>query len=102
MAISFFTPAYIDIVQKSGDRWVRLGTSSITNMSGKPYDPTSRYAKHGLTEMDILKELYKRYQGLDGWYLTHMPKKEYYYCGATFKDVNKKLVELGVNGGSNR
>ena len=97
MSISFFTPAYIDIVQKRGDRWTRLGTSSICNMSGKPYDYSQRYSRFGLTPMKVLVELYKRYQGLDGWYLVNMAEKEYYYCGAIALDVNQKLVELGIN-----
>lgn len=99
MTTSFLIPGYIDIVQKTGDRWIRLGTSAIYNMSGKPYDPSQKYSKFGLTQMGILKELYKRYQGLDGWYLVHMPERGYYYCGATSKDVNRKLVELGIKHG---
>ena len=99
MATSFFTPGYIDIVQKAGNRWIRLGTSAIYNMSGKPYDPKQKYSQFGLTQMGILAELYKRYQGLDGWYLVHMAEKEYYYCGATAQDVQYKLVELGIKHG---
>lgn len=49
--------------------------------------------------MGILVELYKRYQGLDGWYLVHLAQKQYYYCGATKNDVRQKLVELGINHG---
>jgi hypothetical protein len=97
MTTTFFTPAYIDIVHKTGDQWQRLKTESICNMTVKPYDPSQRYSKFGLTSMGILIELYKRYQGLDGWYLVHMAEKDYYYCGATAKDVQQKLHELGVN-----
>jgi hypothetical protein len=97
MSISFFIPGYIDIVQKTGDRWIRLGTSSIYNLSGKPYVPKERYSKFGLTAMGILIELYQRYQGLDGWYLVHMAEKEYYYCGANSEDVQSKLSEMGIN-----
>ena len=99
MTTSFFIPAYIDIVRKTGNRWSNLKTTQIFNASGKPYDPSQRYSKHGLTQMEILKELYKRYQGLDGWYLVHMPEREYYYCGAEREDVNRKLIELGVKYG---
>lgn len=99
MAITFFTPAYIDIVHKTGDRWERLGISSIYNMSGRPHDPSQRYSKFGLTAKGILVELYKRYQGLDGWYLVHMGSKDYYYCGAIAEDVEQKLVELGIKHG---
>lgn len=99
MNTSFLTPGYIDIVQKVGDRWMRLGTSAIYNMSGKPHDPQQKYSQFGLTQMGILVELYKRYQGLDGWYLVHMAEKQYYYCGATSSDVRHKLVELGINYG---
>jgi hypothetical protein len=96
MSISFFTPAYIDIVHKVGNRWIRLKTSTICNMSGKPYDPSQNFSKFGLTEKGVLVELYKRYQGLDGWYLTHLAEKDYYYCGATSSDVHNKLLELGI------
>lgn len=75
MAKSFLTPAYIDLIRKTGDRWSKPETTQIFNASGKPYDPKERYSKHGLTQMGILKELYKRYQGLDGWYLVHMARK---------------------------
>lgn len=97
MSTSFFTPAYIDIVQKVGDRWIRLKASTVCNMSGKPYDPSQKFSKFGLTPMGVLVELYKRYQGLDGWYLIHLAEKNYYYCGATAQDVHKKLCELGIN-----
>lgn len=99
MTTSIFIPAYISVIQKAGDRWSKPKTAQIFNVSGKPYEPKKRYGKHGLTEMGILKELYKRYQGLDGWYLVHMAQKQYYYCGATLSDVRHKLVELGINHG---
>jgi hypothetical protein len=96
MTTSFFIPAYIDIVHKTGDCWQRLKPESIFNMSGKPYDPSQQYSKFGLTPKGILVELYKRYQGLDGWYLVHMAEKDYYYCGATAEDVQRKLLHLGI------
>jgi hypothetical protein len=96
MTTSFFTPAYIDIVQKTGDRWIRFKPLAISNLSGKPYDPTQNFSKFGLTPRGILVELYKRYQGLDGWYLIHLAAKDYYYCGATSEDLHHKLVELGI------
>lgn len=99
MSITFFTPAYIELIRKTDDRWSKPKTTQIFNASGKPYNPCERYSKHGLTQMDILKELYLRYQGLDGWYLVNMAEKEYYYCGATSEDVNRKLVELGIKRG---
>lgn len=99
MSVSFFTPAYIEIVHKVDNRWIRLKNTTIYNLSGKPYDREDRLSKHGLTHMGILKELYRRYQGLDGWYLVHMPEREYYYCGATASDVNDKLIELGIRHG---
>lgn len=96
MSVTFFTPAYIDIVHKTGDRWIRLKTTVVCNMSGRPHDPTQQFSKYGLTQKGVLVELYKRYQGLDGWYLTDLINKEYYYCGATSEDVERKLVELGI------
>jgi hypothetical protein len=96
MAISFFTPGYIDIIHKTGDRWIRLEAQSVCNLSGKPYDDKD-FSQFGLTPMEILVELYKRYQGLEGWYLVHMGSKDYYYCGATPEDVQEKLFELGIN-----
>ena len=99
MSTYFFTPAYIEIIHKVDNRWIELKNTAIYNLSGKPYDCEDRYSKHGLTQMGILKELYKRYQGLDGWYLVHMPERGYYYCGATASDVQDKLVELGINHG---
>ena len=99
MATSFFIPAYIELIRKSGDRWSKPKATQIYNLTGKPYDLNQRYSKHGLTQMSILKELYRRFQGLDGWYLVHMAEKQYYYCGATREDVDSKLVELGVKHG---
>lgn len=99
MSITFFTPAYIDLIRKTGDRWSKPKTTQIINASGKPYNHHDHYSKHGLTQMGILVELYKRYQGLDGWYLVNMAKREYYYCGATSEDVQNKLIELGIKHG---
>lgn len=96
MSYSFFTPGYIELIRKSGNRWTEPKTSEIFNFSGKGYDPREKYTKFGLTQMHVLKELYKRYQGLDGWYLVHKAEKEYYYCGTTSEDVNRKLIELGI------
>lgn len=94
---SFFVPAYLDIVHKTGDLCIRLGASKICNLSGKPFDENQQFSEFGLTPMKILVELYKRYQGLDGWYLVDMRSKEYYFCGSTAQDVQEKLYELGIN-----
>ena len=99
MTYSFFIPGYIELIQKSGNRWSIPGISEIYNLGGKHYDPSLKYSRFGLNKMGVLKELYKRYQGLDGWYLVHMAEKEYYYCGATSEDVERKLVELGIRRG---
>ncbi|MEL6493569.1 MAG: hypothetical protein AAFQ41_00415 [Cyanobacteria bacterium J06623_7] len=99
MTTSFFTPAYIDLIRKTGDRWSKPKVEKILNASGKPYNLQEKYSKHGLTQMDVLKELYRHYQGLDGWYLVHLAEQKYYYCGATPEDVQNKLEELGLKHG---
>jgi hypothetical protein len=93
MSISFLIPGYIDLIRKTDNRWSKPITTDIYNLSDKPYDESKKYSKFGLTQMEVLKELYLRYQGLDGWYLVHLAEKQYYYCGATASDVNDKLVE---------
>ena len=93
---SLFYPAYFKVIQKVGNEYRTKAPTSIVNFSGKAYQHDNRELKHGLSQTNILQELYLRYQGLEGWYLVHMPEREYYYCGSSIADVQDKLYELGV------
>lgn len=53
-------------------------------------------ALYGLTEEQIIVELFRHYKGKLGFYLVNLRQQKYYYCGLTWGDAKAKLLDLGI------
>ncbi len=93
---NLYYPAYIQIVERKANGWFHLCGQIISNPNNKSIDLLNIEKRHGLTKTEILTELFRKYQGKLGYYLIHLPKREYYYCGLTTQDIKEKLWELGI------
>jgi hypothetical protein len=89
-------PAYIQIVERKVDGWFQPQRKITLNLNNKSIDFLNIEKRHGLTKTEILTELFRRYQGKLGYYLIHLPLREYHYCGLTDQDIQEKLWELGI------
>lgn len=93
---AIFVPGYIQVIEKTLDGWFQTKPTSIVNFSDRTFDCLNKEKYYGLTKTQITKELFKRYQGKLGYYIVNLNQRQYYYCGLTVKDIQEKLVDLGV------
>jgi hypothetical protein len=94
--MSLYYPLYIQILERTVDGWYQSDSKIVFNPNQRNVDVLNREKRHGLTKTEILTELFRRYQGKLGYYLVHLPKREYYYCGLSDRSVREKLWELGI------
>ena len=84
-------PAYIQIIKREVNGWVQPRRKISLNPNHKSLDLLNVEKRHGLTKTEIVTELFRQYQGKLGYYLVHLPKHEYSYCGLTWQNVQEKL-----------
>jgi len=93
---NLYYPAYIQIVERKANGWFHQQGKIISNPNNKSINSLNVEKRHGLTKTEILTELFRRYQGKLGYYLVHLPRREYHYCGLTSQDIKEKLLDLGI------
>ncbi len=94
---TILTPGYIQVIHKKPNGWFQSKPESVINFGNFPgYDSLNKEQYYGLTKTEIITELFRRYQGKLGYYLVNLAECQYYYCGLTVKDIQEKLIELGV------
>jgi len=90
-------PIHLLRVRKEPDGWIFYQLLEIFyNPTGRPVNLKDRWLDYGLTHEKIQIELFRIGRGQTGEYLVDLREKKYYYCGLEFKDLKKKLLELGV------
>ncbi len=95
---AIFYPGYIQIIKRKPNGWFHSSEDELFKVGqDREFDWMNREQYFGLRKNQILTELFRRYQGRLGYYLVHLARQEYYYCGLDLDDVQKKLYELGVN-----
>ena len=93
---AIFYPGYIQIIKRKADGWFHSSGDELFKLSDHEFDWINREKYFGLTKSEILKELFCRYQGKLGYYLVHLARQEYYYCGLDLDDVQQKLWDIGI------
>jgi hypothetical protein len=91
-----YYPAYIQIVERKLNGWFQPQKKIIFNPNNRLVDPLNLEKIYGLNKTQIITQLFRLYHGKLGYYLVHLPKREYYYCGLTKQDIQQKLWELGI------
>lgn len=50
----------------------------------------------GLTEQQVVIELFRINGGKPGYYLANLRDRKYYYCGLEWEDIKTTLQNLGI------
>ena len=91
---SIIHPFHFQIIQRSGTTWYFKGGIPFYNSTNKPL--LDRERLFGITKNKIVISLFRINGGKPGYYLANLKDKNYYYCGADWSDVKKKLLDLGI------
>ncbi|VEP18936.1 conserved hypothetical protein [Hyella patelloides LEGE 07179] len=94
-AVTIFYPGYIQIINRKPNGWFQ-SCDELFKLSDREFDWANREQYFGLTKGRILTELFRKYQGKLGYYLVHLAKQEYHYCGMELEDVQQKLWDIGI------
>ncbi len=92
---SIISPAHFGIFQREATTWNTWDASVFFN-PGKPIDVNDIEALFGITEEQVVTELFRHYEGKLGFYLVNLRDREYYYCGLQWSGIKAKLLELGI------
>ncbi len=96
MNIEICCPIYYQIYCREGTRWYFQSGKSFYNPRQIATDLKSTLVRHDLTKTSLVVELFRINGGKPGYYLANLKDKKYYYCGADWSDVKKKLLDLGI------
>jgi hypothetical protein len=90
-------PDYIRILERKPDGWViKKGRLFYKRLPIASVDMNDLKLMYGISEQQILVELFRINGGKVGFYLADLRHKQYYYCGLTIDEVKTKLRELGI------
>lgn len=92
---SIISPAHFGIFQREEARW-NTWDAKVFHNPGKPIDVNDIEALYGLTEEQVIVELFRCYEGRLGFYLVNLRDRKYYYCGLEWSNIKAKLLELGI------
>lgn len=93
---NLYYPFYIQVVERKVNGWFQSQNEICFNPNNRKVDLLNAEKTYGLTKTEIVTELFRRYQGKLGYYLVHLPRREYHYCGLTSQDIKEKLLDLGI------
>lgn len=95
--LSIVHPFHYQIYERKGASWfVREGGRVFCNLTNEPMVLKNIANQFGLTEEQVVIELFRINGGKPGYYLANLRKKKYYYCGLNWEDVRTTLQSLGI------
>lgn len=90
-------PSYFRIFECRTGRWfIKNPELFVSSAKKKNSLPQEICAIYGITEQQVVIELFRINGGNNGFYLANLRDKKYYYCGLQREDMKKKLLELGI------
>ena len=91
------TPYHYRVYERSGTRWfVRDAARVFYNSTNQPLELQNVEQQFGLTEQQVIIELFRINGGKSGYYLANLRDRRYHYCGPDFEDVKNTLLCLGI------
>lgn len=94
---SIVYPFHYQVYQREGVKWfVMEGGSVFYNGASAPMKLKHVARQFGLTEQQVVIELFRINGGKPGYYLANLRDKKYYYCGLHWEDVRVRLQSLGI------
>ena len=90
-------PYHYQIYQREGASWfVKEGGRVFYNPTNTPTVLEHVEQQFGLTEEQVVIELFRINCGKTGYYLANLRDRKYYYCGPIWEDVKTTLRGLGI------
>ncbi len=91
------TPYHYKVYERRGTRWFARDADRVFyNATDKPIDLINIESEFGLSVAQVIIELFRINGGRSGLYLANLRDRKYYYCGLTWEDVKRTLLELGI------
>ncbi|MBD3882157.1 hypothetical protein IFO70_10340 [Phormidium tenue FACHB-886] len=96
---SIIHPFYFRIIKRDSAGWRFREGKVFYNPRAQPLDPEqieSRDRDYGLSDVDIVVELFRINGGKAGYYLVNLRDRKYYYCGEDWESIRTTLRSLGI------
>jgi hypothetical protein len=94
--IRFILPDYYRIVECRDDRWYFKKVNPFYTRLPIQIDFQDIKLLYGISQQQIVNELFQMKNGEIGFYLVNLRQKRYYYCGTDSKSVKAMLHSLGI------
>lgn len=88
-------PYYWQIYKHQIDKWYRLPANKVSG-EDTPV-PTQIEKSFGLTEKQVIINLFKVNGGWQGYYIANLKERKFFYCGTCWEDVVNTFQYLGVS-----
>lgn len=96
MSNSIVHPYHYQIYRREGVTWyVKEGGKVFYNSTNEPMKMEHVESDFGLTEEQVIIELFRINGGRSGYYLANLRDKKYHYCGS-WENVRTTLQSLGI------
>ncbi|MBF2007136.1 MAG: hypothetical protein IGS49_17125 [Chlorogloeopsis fritschii C42_A2020_084] len=89
-------PYYFRTFSRSGTKWFVKNADVFYSERSTPIDLDDFQGLYGVSELDVIIELFRINGGKPGYYLANLKDRKYYYCGSEWEDIKVKLQELGI------
>lgn len=90
-------PFHYQVYHREGAFWFGKNPSRVFyNGTNEPMQLENVAAQFGLTDRQVVIELFRINGGKPGYYLANLKDKKYYYCGHKWSDVKTTLQNLGI------
>ncbi len=89
-------PDYFRILERTSDGWMLIGTKVFCSLDNRKYNPEDAWVQYAITKQALVIELFRQFHGKLGFYLVDLKYQRYYYCGLEEKDIQTKLISIGI------
>ncbi len=90
------SPVYYQTYQRENLKWYAHNCRPLFNLTSVPIDLNNIEQQYGLTEKQVIIELFRINGGKHGYYLGNLRDKKFYYCGESWQDIKTSLLALGI------
>ncbi len=100
--MKFVIPYHYKVYKRKTTRWFTQDASRVFyNSTNVPLDLVNVEQQFGLTDKQVVIELFRINGGRTGFYLANLRDRKYYYCGLDWESVKTTLYNLGIGVRSN-
>lgn len=95
--LALIHPDYIRVIERKLGGWsFKKGTFFYKRLPIATDDLNDTEFIYNISKQQIIIELFRINGGKAGFYLADLRHKRYHYCGLSLKDVQSKLLHLGI------